>query len=625
MCGINGFNFGDRALLAGMNHATAHRGPDGTGEFVDNVSLGHNRLAIIELTDKGKQPMCNAAQDIWITFNGEIYNFKELRKELEKKYTFKSDSDTEVIIHAYEEWGEECVNKMNGMWAFCIYNQKKKILFLSRDRLGKKPLYYYANNEQFIFSSEIKALFTHPIKKELNELAIPSFLSYRYVLGEETFFRGVRKLLPAHNLIFDLRSNKIKRIYEYWDLKPQEINVDESNAKAHMAALLEKSVAYRKISDVPLGVILSGGLDSSLVTALLAKQEKNPVNTFTVKFREEGFDETTFARAVSDLYKTNYHEVSIDTSNFIELMRDYSAYRDEPIGVPNEIALYLLAKKIKKHVTVVLSGEGADEIFEGYGRKFSSARDYEILSKLRKLSNGKETYRTHFSKLFEKYKGRFFDSALDHFMFEYIYWTEEEKKAILKPHLCISHDAFFEKYAKRYEMPYQQLISYLFIKIHLPGLLSRLDSSTMVSAVEGRAPFLDYQLVEYAFNLPSDYKTRWNISEENMQSLNATGDELSEKENIPKYLLKEIARDYLPDSIVNRKKQGFPLPLDNWFKGEFENIAKKCLLDNGAKISHFVDQIALRKLLESAEQIKRWGQKIWMLLSLELWLQEWFP
>src|SRR3989344_2659560 len=542
MCGINGFNFEDRKILARMNSATAHRGPDGTGEFVDSVSLGHNRLAIIELTDKGKQPMCNADESVWLTFNGEIYNFMELRKELEKKYAFRSHSDSEVIIHAYEEWGEECVNKLNGMWAFCIYDKKKNLFFLSRDRLGKKPIYYYAKKRQFIFSSEIKALFAHPIRKELDEKAIPSFLSYRYVLGEGTFFKDVRKVLPAHNLIFDLKSNKIKRIYEYWDLAPQEFEVDENEAKARVTSLLKESVAYRKISDVPLGVILSGGLDSSLVTALLAKQEDKPVNTFTVKFKEEGFDETAFAQTVSDQYKTNYHEVSINTSNFLELMRNYSAYRDEPIGVPNEIALYLLSKKIKKHVTVVLSGEGADEIFEGYGRKFSSARDYEILHRLQKLPNGKEIYRTKFSKLFEKYKGRFFD----------------------------------------------------------------------------------YRLVEYVFNLPSRYKTRWNISEKEMQDLNATGDELSEKENIPKYLLKEISREYLPDSIVDRKKQGFPLPLDNWFKGEFENIAKKYLLGSEAKIAHFVDQSALRQLLDSTEQRKRWGQKIWMLLSLELWLQEWF-
>ncbi|HLC54540.1 MAG TPA: asparagine synthase (glutamine-hydrolyzing) [Candidatus Nanoarchaeia archaeon] len=624
MCGINGFNFEDRKILARMNSATAHRGPDGTGEFVDSVSLGHNRLAIIELTDKGKQPMCNADESVWLTFNGEIYNFMELRKELEKKYAFRSHSDSEVIIHAYEEWGEECVNKLNGMWAFCIYDKKKNLFFLSRDRLGKKPIYYYAKKRQFIFSSEIKALFAHPIRKELDEKAIPSFLSYRYVLGEGTFFKDVRKVLPAHNLIFDLKSNKIKRIYEYWDLAPQEFEVDENEAKARVTSLLKESVAYRKISDVPLGVILSGGLDSSLVTALLAKQEDKPVNTFTVKFKEEGFDETAFAQTVSDQYKTNYHEVSINTSNFLELMRNYSAYRDEPIGVPNEIALYLLSKKIKKHVTVVLSGEGADEIFEGYGRKFSSARDYEILHRLQKLPNGKEIYRTKFSKLFEKYKGRFFDSAIDHFMGEYIYWTEEERNTILKPHLRDSSNDFFKKYAMRHKMPYQQLISYLFIKIHLPALLNRLDSSTMASAVEGRAPFLDYRLVEYVFNLPSRYKTRWNISEKEMQDLNATGDELSEKENIPKYLLKEISREYLPDSIVDRKKQGFPLPLDNWFKGEFENIAKKYLLGSEAKIAHFVDQSALRQLLDSTEQRKRWGQKIWMLLSLELWLQEWF-
>jgi len=625
MCGINGFNFQDKKILNEMNAATHHRGPDGTGIFSDSkVSLGHNRLAIIDLSERGKQPMSNSDESVWITFNGEIYNYQEIRKELENKYKFRSQSDTEVIIQAYQEWGTECVNKFNGMWAFCIYDKKKNILFLSRDRFGKKPLHYYYDGKKFIFSSETKALFKHPIKKVLNVKAIPSYLSYRQVLGEETFFVGIKKLLPAHNLIFDLNQNKIASIKEYWDLKPHEISIDENKAAHQLEEHLIKSVAYRKISDVPLGIILSGGLDSSIITALLAQMEKDPINTFTVKFKEKGYDETEFAKKVAEQYKARYFEVLLETKGFLDLMEDYSEYKDEPIGVPNEVALYLLSKKIKEKVTVALSGEGADEIFEGYGRKFSSARDYEILKKLKNNPRGKEIYKKEFSELYKKYEGKFFESETEHFLFEYGYWTEPDKEAVLLSNINHDFSYLFEQNFGKYDMPYQKKISYFFAKMHLPGLLMRLDSASMASAVETRAPFLDYHLAQYVFNLPSRYKTKWTISDSEVLSLNKTGDHLSEKENVPKYLLKEVSRKYLPRSIVDRIKQGFPLPLSEWFVRDFKKIAQEMLLSKESRIRPFVNQDKLAEWLESDPEGKRFGQKVWMLLSLEIWLRKHF-
>ncbi len=628
MCGINGFNFKDENLVRAMNDKIRYRGPDGEGIFCDKVSLGHRRLKIIDLSDNAKQPMSNENGDLWIVFNGEIYNFQELRKELEPKHKFKSKSDTEVILHAYEEWAFDCVNRFNGMWAFCIYDKKKQIFFLSRDRLGKKPLHYYFKDKKFIFSSEIKAILQHPIKRELNKAAVSSFLSYRYVLGEETFFKDIKKLMPAHNLVFDLKKNRIERVWEYWDLPQEEIEISEEEAKKGVDELLAKSVRYRKISDVPLGVILSGGLDSSLITALLAieeKKENKQVNTFTVKFREEGFDETKFAKIVANNYNTKYFEVVLDTSNFLEVMKEYTKYKDEPIGVPNEIALYLLAKKIKENVTVVLSGEGADELFEGYGRIFTSARDYRIINRLKKMPDGLKVYKTKFSNLYKKY-GTFFESELEHFLFMYKWWTDKEKDFILLPEAKQDLSVFFQDYLNKFNADYEKKISYLFLKLHLPGLLNRLDNPTMANAVEGRAPFLDYLLVEMVFNLPCEYKTKWKINEKVKNSLNKNCDELSEKKNTSKHILKKVAEKYLPLAIANREKQGFPLPLDKWFKEELSKVSKDMLLSEDAKIKHVINQKKLAEWIDSDyRDIRKFGQKLWMILSLELWLREWFP
>lgn len=633
MCGINGFNFEDEQIIRRMNDRIRYRGPDAEGIFCNKISLGHVRLKIIDLSENARQPMSNENGGLWIIFNGEIYNFQELRKELEQKHRFKSKSDTEVILHAYEEWGNECVNKFNGMWAFCIYDKKKQIFFLSRDRLGKKPLHYYCKNEKFIFSSEIKAILEHGINKELNKTAVSSFLSYRYVLGEETFFKNIFKLLPAHNMIYNLKTNKIERIWEYWDLPQKEVEISEEKAEKEVEKLLMKSVEYRKISDVPLGVILSGGLDSSLITALLAtieKKEGKRINTFTVKFPEEGFDETKFAKIVAKKYNTNYFEVKVDISNFLDIMKEYTKYKDEPIGVPNEIALYLLARKIKENVTVVLSGEGADELFAGYRGIFSSYYDYERLKSIKERSALSE-YRTKFKSLHERYGGRLFDNELQHFLFMYNYWTDDEKNFILKEEAKKDFVAIFKKYYYKATGGYIRKISYLFLKLHLPTLLNRLDNPTMANAVEGRVPLLDYKLAEYAYNLPSILKIRWKNKEEFNKATFKNCEEISENYDILKYVLKKISLKYLPESIIKRKKQGFPLPLDKWFRGKFLDEARHILLSDKARIKEVIDQKKLEEWIDknlqkqSFTKHQTFGQKLWMLVSLEFWLEEWFP
>jgi len=625
MCGINGFNFVSPDLIKKMNNSLKYRGPDDEGEFIDEtVSLGHRRLSIIDLSENGKQPMSNEDGKIWITFNGEIYNYGELRNELKENHVFKSDTDTEIIIHAYEEWGFECVKKFNGMWAFCIYDQEKNIFFLSRDRLGIKPMYYYFNEGKFIFSSEIKAILNHPIKKELNRRSIPSYLMYRHVIGEETFFQNIFKLLPGSNLLFDLNRDNIISIDEYWDVENMDMNLNEESASERVLEELKKSISYMRISDVPLGVILSGGLDSSIISALLAKSEKNPINTFTVKFNEQGFDETLYAKKVSDLYKTNYKEVALDTSNFINTMKEYIEFKDEPIGVPNEISLYLLSKKIKENVSVVLSGEGADEIFEGYGRIFSSTFDYEVLEEIKKLNNPEDTYKNKFSSLYQRYEGRLFDSELDHFLFKYGYWSESEMSFVVLPEYQTDLKPIFKKYFDKYKMPYSKKISYVLLKLHLPSLLQRLDSSTMASSIEGRVPFLDHHLVNLALSIPSKLKTKWLKDLEDLKNMNKNSDELCENENISKYILKKSAESILPEEIINRKKQGFPLPLEKWFKNDFMDYSRELILSPESKVRHLIDQKNISEWMVNHQE-RRFGQKLWMVVSLELWLRHWFP
>mgnify|MGYP001560531786 CR=1 FL=1 len=621
MCGINGFTFENHELIKKMNDLLVHRGPDSSGIYKDEkISLGHRRLKIIDLSEKASQPMFDSENKIAIIFNGEIYNFKELKKELEKDYKFKSNSDTEVIIYAYKKWGYNCVEFLNGMWAFAIYDKGKNKLFLSRDRLGKKPLYYTLLNNKLIFSSEIRPLFVHAIKKDLNKKSISSFLSYRYVLGEETMFEGIFKLLSGYNLVFDLNEDKIEKIWEYWDLEHNEININENEAKKNVDYLLTDSVSLRQVSDVPIGSINSGGLDSSLISAIMAKINDNPINTFTVKFPEKGFDETYFAKLLADYCNTIHKEIIIDTSNFLDIMKEYSKKKDEPIGVPNEIALYLLFKEIKKSVTVILSGEGADEIFAGYSRIFRSPYDYERLNKIKNIEDYKKN-----PSLYKKYNGKFFKNELEHFLFLYNYFPNEEKNFILKENFISDFSHLFKKYFDN-NLNYQKKISYAFIKLHLPGLFARLDNSSMASAVEARCPFVDYRLVNLVYNLPFNLKNPWKSEEDKKLAENKNCDEIAEVHDHLKYILKKVSKDYIPEEIINRKKQGFPLPLQKWFKEDFYEESKNLLLSEGSRIRMVANIDNLKEWIENKGNIRdeQFGQKLWMLLSLELWLKEWF-
>jgi len=422
MCGICGIiNLKKRTkinkeIIRDMNKLLHHRGPDDEGYyFSDYVCMGHKRLSILDLSKKGRQPMKSRKGSLIISYNGEVYNFKEIREELIKKgYTFKSKSDTEVILKSYEEWGINCLKKFNGMFAFALYDKKKDIVFLVRDRLGIKPLYYSIFDDRLIFGSEIKSILQYPgFKRKLNKEAISSYLSYRYVLGKETLFKNIYKLLPGQYL--KIKKDKIQKSV-YWKIPLPSFDSDKGEEFYinKIRKLVIESVKKRMISDVPLGAYLSGGLDSSIIVSILAKNMNKPVNTYTIGFKEKGFNEFKYSKEISNMYRTNHKEIILDIKNYFETIINLIQYKDLPLSVPNEVPLFLMSKELKKDITVVLSGEGADEIFGGYGKIFRSPTDYkklQIICKFPKIIQNKV-----FNKLIERYGKTKFDSELKHFL-----------------------------------------------------------------------------------------------------------------------------------------------------------------------------------------------------------------
>lgn len=374
MCGICGFNWSDQNLINDMAEIISHRGPDQMGSFVDTgVSLGHRRLSIIDLSEKGTQPMHNEDESIYIVFNGEIYNFVDLRNELEQNgHIFKSNADTEVIVHAYEQWGTGCVTRLRGMFAFAIWDSNKKQFFLARDRIGIKPLYYYFRSNKFVFSSEIKSiLLDNEIKREIDPESMYYFFGYEYVPAPKTMFKGINKLMPGQTLL--LKDGKIV-FKKYWNLTFSDTIHDEKIISEKMFALLKESVKLRLMSDVPLGAFLSGGIDSSAIVGLMSQMVDEPIKTFSIGYEDESFSEYEYARQISELFGTEHKEILVDPYS-IDVFKKAVWHLDEPMSELSAVPVYLLCEEAKKDVTVCLSGEGGDELFAGYDRFVASKSD----------------------------------------------------------------------------------------------------------------------------------------------------------------------------------------------------------------------------------------------------------
>lgn len=638
MCGIIGIvATGDHSIaiseasFENMIALLQHRGPDGKGSlFKKSFFFGHRRLKITDLSDRGQQPMGDAGQEVFITYNGEIFNFQEIKVELIKKgYFFHSNSDTEVIIFAYKEWGINCIERFNGMFAFALFDARTKELFLVRDRMGIKPLYYSIVNGSLVFASELKGILHYPgFDKQINLKAVSCFLSYRYVLGNETLFKDIYQLEPGHMATY--KDGKLE-VSKYWDidLKRPVINITD-NYHEKFKSLIADAVAVSLAGDVEVGTLLSGGLDSSIILYLTSLNGKRPIRSFTAIFKESGYDETEFARLASKRFNSENTLVPISSKDYLSNLKNYIKYKDQPAGMHNEIATYLLAKEVKKRVSVVLSGEGADELFSGYGRIFRAPYDYkryQIASK----------FPFPFERLIKKALNiktdTQYESLCDFFIDAYSYFPWEEKVKIYNTSMkeAVEEDLYSTKIIKQcfrnclHRNEYDQL-NYFFIKMHLPGLLLMMDATTMATGLELRVPFLDHRLVEETFIMSHNEKIAWKSGIHKFVSSFLRVRYFSERCDKTKNILRQIFLNDLPEPLVSRKKMGFPAPLNEWFAGDFNNIIENEILSPDARINQVFDRSKLQDWIKSNETKNSLmlGRQLLLILNLEYWLQEYF-
>ncbi|MFH1850644.1 MAG: asparagine synthase (glutamine-hydrolyzing) [archaeon] len=604
ICGIYGLN--DKELVRKMNKTLDHRGPDGSGVYTDSeISLGHTRLAIIDISKSGQQPMSNENGTIWITYNGEVYNFSELRLELQKKgHVFSSQTDTEAIIHAYEEYGTDCLSRFNGMFAFALWDANKKILLLARDRLGIKPLFYMEQNGHVIFASEQKALLQYPgYIPALNLDAMNNLLEYRYNNSDQTLFNGIRKLPPGHYMTI---SQKGLRINQYWDAIIRPKTADKKEACAKLLKLIEDSVRYRMISDVPLGAYLSGGIDSSTVVGMMKRFSDSP-RTFSVGFGEFGEDELSYSRQVAEYFGTDHKEMIVYPESLKELPK-IIWHLDEPMADLATVPVYCMSEQAKKKVKVVLTGEGNDEIWAGYPYYVQLRRLNRIGRFTGQIPKGLISW---LPKVAASISSGFISTSLRKTGLYlnpkenlYKYSLVDNKAELYSPHTKkgIKHfyakKEVFEKYGYLKDMSLSRAL-YLDTKTLLPNsYLAKADRMTMAHSIEGRVPLLDHRLVEFAFSVSENLKLKGRTE---------------------KYLFKESVKSLVPNAIYKRKKMGFSVPKFAWLK-ETKEIAARLLDDSVTLRRGLFRKEYMRQLVGKMNYAnERRSQLIWSFIALEIW------
>jgi asparagine synthase (glutamine-hydrolysing) len=630
MCGIAGLVSCDglasdaRARAIAMRDVLVHRGPDEAGLFDDgHAALAHRRLSIVDLTT-GQQPLSNEDQTVWVSFNGEIYNHADVRRELEPHgHVYRTRSDTETIVHAYEQWGDDCVHRFRGMFAFALWDAPKRRLLLVRDRLGIKPLYWTRIGDTLLFGSEIKALFASGlVAPDANEDALPEALSTRYVAGDETLFRSVRKLLPGHLLVYE---DGDVRVRQYWDVptgRPEGRHYDSGrqarphDVVARFRGLLEESVRLRLMSDVPLGMFLSGGIDSSAIAVLMARMIDRPLQTFSVAFDERAFNELEYAREVARAIGADAHEIVINDRDFFGALPRLVWHEDEPIAHTSSVPLYFVSALARQHVTVVLTGEGSDELLAGYGKYPRIAWNWRagtIYQRMLPAAARRAVAGSVLPRLpgrLGRYARRSF-LAMDRtpesmFLDNFASIRLAEQHQLLSPGLreSVGQRQAYAASMAYFDAPnggstFLDRLLYADIKTYLVELLMKQDQMSMATSIESRVPFLDHQLVEFAATLPD----RWKLS-----GLTT------------KRVLREAMRGVLPPSILNRPKMGFPVPFASWVRGSWNDIARQVLLDRRTLQRGIVDPPAVAQLLrDHATGRTDGGDRIWTLMNLELW------
>lgn len=632
MCGIAGlvdFNRNShREIILRMTNVLHHRGPDGDGvEYIDHnkyqLAFGHRRLAIIDLSDAAHQPMQYGK--LTIVFNGEIYNFREVREELKQRgHSFKTESDTEVILHAYQEWSDKCLDRLVGMFAFVVHDSARNTLFCARDRAGVKPFFYYYHEGLFMFASELKSFHQHPnFKKELNLYAVADFLQYGSVPTPHCIFNYCTKLKPGHYLWVELESPTLT-VHKYWDVydsynKPKMM-INEPDAISETEKILSKAFQYRMVSDVPVGVFLSGGYDSACVTALLQKALSTKLKTYTIGVPDIGLNEAPYAKQIANVLGTEHTEIFCDQRDAIELIEGLPEYYDEPFADSSAIPTMLISRMARKEVTVALSADAGDEIFAGYYR-------YDFLMKNRKRIASIPPFlrkiivalmdkvpsesipvlknKYNFHNRYEKMKGIMQDPSARRIMLSLSQqYTRKQLNDVLltvpehQPNMYYSEELKPEFYSP---LSYMMAIDYQ--TYLLDDILQKVDRATMSAGLEGREPFLDHHIIEWAAQLPDDYKYR---------------------NGVKKYLLKQIVHRYVPKSIMDRPKMGFAIPIAEWMMNDLRKYLDEYLNESVIQQQGIFNWSYIEKLkVEFLSGKKEFDQKIWYILMFQMWYHRW--
>ncbi|MBF0468370.1 MAG: asparagine synthase (glutamine-hydrolyzing) [Desulfamplus sp.] len=608
----------DKNLLKRMASTIVHRGPDEDGFYINesnngNVGLAHRRLSIIDLAS-GQQPLSNEDHSIWITFNGEIYNFQDLKKELENKgHSFRTNSDTEAIVHAYEEWGTDAIAMLRGMFAFTIWDENRQQLILARDRVGKKPLYYFLDDQTLVFASELKAILaSEGIARKIDLTALADYISLRYIPCPKTIFESVRKIPPAHFAVITRNSFSIK---SYWDLDfTPGIWPSESRMMEGLLENLEEATRIRMISEVPLGAFLSGGIDSSAVVGMMSKISPDPVKTSSISFGVSKYNEILHARKVAALFNTDPHEMEV-TPDAISVIEKLAWHYDEPFADSSSVPTYYVSQMARNNVTVALSGDGGDENFAGY-RRYSFDMMENRVRNLFPAFAGSSFFEA-IGRLYPKadylpqiFRGKTFISNVGRDPVSAYYFSvsaidEGIKSQLLNPAIASkisgydSRELFYKIYDNAPAEDHLSKIQYLDIKTYLcDDILTKVDRASMAVSLEVRCPILDHKFMEYVAKIPYDLK-------------------LKRREG--KHIFKKALKSYLPDDILYRKKMGFSVPILEWLRKDLKAYSERLIFESPATDIYFNRAFLEKIWKEHQSLIMNWSSPLWAVMIFNLW------
>jgi len=617
MCGITGIlNFERQKEISlpeikKMTDVISHRGPDEEGFYINqNIGLGFRRLSVIDLKT-GHQPISNEDETVWIVFNGEIYNYLDLRENLTNQgHVFKTKSDTETIVHLYEQYGTQCVQYLRGMFAFCIWDDKKKQLFCARDRFGIKPFYYYSDNEKFLFASEIKAILQDStVDKDLSYDALNSYFAFGYITSDLSIYKKIKKLRPAHYLLLSFNREVTIETHRYWNIQfDPNYSISEEQWAEELEQTFSEVVKQHMISDVPLGAFLSGGIDSTCMVAMMAKNSEQPINTFTIGFKEEKYNELVYARQTAKKYGCEHHEYIVEPDS-IRLLPKLVCIYDEPFADNSAIPTYYLSKFAREHVTVALSGDGGDELFAGYDI-------YSFLRRIYKYNFSSPALNTVlWGSLHKMIPENVSGKGLTYFLSKnpndlgahLCIWTKHEREKLIiqngPKEVMNASELFKRDILRSSKKDFISNLQYLDLQTYMvDDILTKVDRSSMMNSLEVRVPFLDHKFAELSFKIPSQLKI---------------------KDSNKKYILKRAMKSLLSGNILNQAKKGFDVPISVWFTGRLKEFVNDTLITHNPLLGGYLNKDYVRKVInDNMTGMRDFSSKIWSLLFFEEWLKQ---